>query len=283
MSFTSLARRIAVCHAADLAAFVPWHAAGVVVGRVHRDRVPVLAGQPELAHGAAGLELPGDDFADRSARMAALVAALAAAGAVRQPLGELYPVTPLAGGEALLAVDRCAVPWFGVHARGVHLNGFVRTAAGLSLWVARRARDKRTFPGHLDNLVAGGQSLGFDARTTLRKECHEEAGLPAALADGAVAVGTLHYTQQLDHDLKVDALQLFDLELPASFTPVPVDGEVEAFELWPLPQVAASLAGPAIWKPNCALVAIHFLLRHDPATVGGPDECARLWALLQGA
>ena len=42
-------------------------------------------------------------------------------------------------------------------AYGVHINGYVETAAGLELWVARRSRDKPTWPGKLDHIVAGGQ------------------------------------------------------------------------------------------------------------------------------
>ena len=75
-------------------------------------------------------------------------------------------------------------------------------------------------------------------------------------------VGELTYFQQMERDLKHDTLVCFDLELPPDFAPVPVDGEVEAFELWPARRVLASLCSGDPWKPNCALVAIDFLLRH---------------------
>jgi len=42
----------------------------------------------------------------------------------------------------------------------VHINGFVETDAGLELWVARRSKDKPTWPGKLDHIVAGGQVRG---------------------------------------------------------------------------------------------------------------------------
>lgn len=284
MLLERLLARVAICHTADPADFVPWHAGFVPVGRVHQSREPLLAsaGSP-FERRDDRWRLVGDDFTSRSARLAAFVQQLAANGHCRAPLGELYAVHGADAGPPLLQVDRAAVPWFGVRAQGVHLNGFVRREAGLALWVARRARDKRTFPGHLDNLVAGGQPIGFTPEQTLRKECHEEAGMPAEFAAAARAVTTLHYVQQDGMHWKPDQLHCFDLDLPADFVPRPVDGEVEAFELWSVPRVVASLAGDDLWKPNCVLVVLDFLLRHgelDPH-LPGPARWT-LWQALHG-
>jgi isopentenyldiphosphate isomerase len=192
----------------------------------------------------------------------------------------MYGACPAPGAPPLLQVDRAAVAWFGVGARGVHANGFVRARDGLGLWVARRARGKRTFPGCLDNLVAGGSSIGFRDEATLRKECHEEAGIPQDLAARAVAVGELRYDQQDGLSWKADTLACFDLELPADFVPQPVDGEVESFALLPLADVVRSLAGDDAWKPNCALVVVHFLLRHGALDALGGPACGELWRAL---
>lgn len=241
---------------------MPWRAAGRRAGFVHRDHLPVLrAAGGAFTDSGGGPELGGADAAERSRLLAATVAALVANGALRPPLGEAYPVLDPATHEPLAELDRIAVPWFGVLARGVHLNGFVRTEAGISVWLARRAAGKRTFGGHLDNVVAGGQGSGFTAAVTLQKECAEEAAIPAELAARAVCVGALGYRQQDGRSLKVDRLVCYDLELPLDFTPRPVDGEVERFELWPAAEVASALRGDAPWKPNCALVALDFLLR----------------------
>lgn len=254
-------RRVAVCHRAELAAFVPWFVEDRRCGRLHRDRVAIASTTPTpFARQGEHLLLTGADFAARSRGLAMLVERLVAAGELPPAVGEPYavghdPMAPLA------QVDRVAVTWLGVPASGVHLNGWVRVDGGIAMWVARRARGKRTYPGHLDNVVAGGRSLGHDAATTLRKECQEEAGIPAALAARAVPAGELNYEQQDGRSLKVDTLACYDLELPRDFVPQPVDGEVEAFEAWPLAVVAASLRGDDVWKPNSALVAIDFLLR----------------------
>lgn len=253
--------RILVCSGADLSAFVPWFVGGAVVGYVHRDRYPILEGDEGFASRDGGLELIGANFEERSAAFAGVVARLVTAGEMRPALGEFYPVTAGLAPEPLLQVDRTAVAWFGLRAAGVHLSGWVRRPSGLHLWVAQRSRQKRTFPGHLDNLVAGGSAIGFRPRQTLEKECHEEAGIPLELAQRAVATGALRYAQQDGLSYKPDRLDLFDLELPPDFTPAPIDGEVETFHLWPVEQVAESLRGDGLWKPNCALVVLDFLLR----------------------
>lgn len=250
------------------------------MGHVHREHVARLLAPPAAFSLATGrLTVFGDDFASRSAALAGAVDRLVAAGELRPPLGEFYAVRGERDLEALLQVDRTAVGWFGVRAAGVHLNGYVVRPDGLHLWVAVRSRHKRTWPGHLDNLVAGGSAIGLTAAQTLVKECHEEAGMPAALAERAVAVGSISYVMQDGRALKPDRLDLFDLELPESFVPRAVDGEVEGFELWPLARVVGSLAGDAPWKPNCALVVLDFLLRH-----GGLDGVvpgAQRWAMWQ--
>jgi 8-oxo-dGTP pyrophosphatase MutT (NUDIX family) len=276
--------RILACSGADLSTFVPWSVGGKVVGHVHRERVPALLGSDGFAFCDGALSLAGADFAERSAVFAGVVTRLVAAGELRPPLGECYPVLAGIAPEPLLQVDRTAVAWFGVRAAGVHLNGWVRRAEGLYLWVAERSRQKRTFPGHLDNLVAGGSAIGFLPRQTLEKECHEEAGIPADLARRAVEVGALRYEQQDGRSFKPDRLDLFDLELPADFVPRAIDGEVETFCLWPVEQVAASLRGGGLWKPNCALVVIDFLLRRGALDHELPvAERWKLWQALRSA
>ena len=52
-------------------------------------------------------------------------------------------------GEPVLLMERAAVPWFGMKAYGVHINGFVvdPVTREIKLWVAKRSKTKSTFPG----------------------------------------------------------------------------------------------------------------------------------------
>jgi len=54
-----------------------------------------------------------------------------------------------------------------------------------------------------------------------------------------------------------------DIELPEDFVPVPQDGEVEEFMLLPIPEVIDRLGE---FKPNCAVIVVHFLIRHGLVT-----------------
>lgn len=52
----------------------------------------------------------------------------------------------------------CVNHSFGLmQAYGVHVNGYVKKEGQLSMWVARRSKDKPTWPGLLDHVAAGGQ------------------------------------------------------------------------------------------------------------------------------
>src|SRR3546814_18788535 len=110
------------------------------------------------------------------------------------------------------------------------------------MWIGRRARDKHTYPGMLDNTVAGGQPLGLSLRENLVKECAEEAAIPPALAERAVAVSAISYRHMTEEGFKPDVQFCFDLELPPDFVPRNTDGEIERFPLQPVEEVAALVA-----------------------------------------
>ena len=55
--------------------------------------------------------------------------------------------------DVVLQIERGAVPYFGVPSYGVHVNVFsVGEGGKIKLWVARRAKDKPTYPGLLDQV-----------------------------------------------------------------------------------------------------------------------------------
>ncbi len=241
---------------------------------MRRDRVPALlaAGMPFRGSGD-GLELrAAADFAARTTALADAVDRLARDGLVRKAIGEPYPVAPRVRETPLCTVDRAAVAFFGIAAAGVHMNGFVRRAdGGIELWIAERAHDKPTYPGMLDNTVAGGQPHGLGIRENLVKECGEEAGIPPALAATARSVGTVGYVAEHDSGLKPDTMFCFDLELPDDFEPRCQDGEVGRFVRMPVAEVASIVAETRRFKFNCNLVVIDFLVRHGLLDADDPD------------
>ncbi len=265
--------RIAECNTYDLAGFRRFEVAGRRVGWIRHGLARRLAKfghvfelGDERVRLAAGLA----DFAARSQAMAEVVATLAGDGVVTGVRHEMYPVTGDDDAPPLLEMERAAVPFFGVRAFGVHMNGFVRRADGLHMWIGRRARDKPTYPGMLDNMVAGGQPIGVGLIDNLIKEAAEEAGIPQSLARRAVPVGAITYCLETPEGLKPDVQYCYDLELPADFVPANHDGEIEEFFLWPIAQAAAVVRDSHEFKFNCNLVIIDFLVRHG--VIGPEDE-----------
>lgn len=288
--------RIRECNAFEIADYRPFMVDGARLGWVGHEfaeRLAVLGDVFMVNNAEVALDPHLTDFDSRSAAMAGVLARLNEEGAIPAWRGELYPVTTSFGAPPLMQMERAAIALFGVQAFGVHMNGFVRARDGggpggdgqngtLSMWIGRRARDKPTFPGMLDNLVAGGQPIGLSLEDNLIKECGEEAGIPPALASEAVPVGEVRYCAEIDGALKPDTMFCYDLELPADFQPVNTDGELEGFELWPIDQVAATVRDTRDFKFNCNLVIIDFLVRHGWIGPDNPDYAEIVAGLRQG-
>ncbi|MEW8626119.1 MAG: DUF4743 domain-containing protein [Candidatus Thiodiazotropha sp.] len=185
--------------------------------------------------------------------------------------GERYPVTHDDRDTALATIDRAAAAYFGLRAYGQHLNGYVRKGSELWLWIARRSADRRVFPDHLDNMVAGGLPHDISLAENLQKECQEEASVASNIVAQAVPIGAITYCTETPVGLKPDTLYCYDLELPTDFVPYNSDGEVAEFMLLPIEEVAERVANSDDFKPNCNLVVIDFLVRHgiiNPETPG---------------
>lgn len=219
------------------------------------------------------------DSADsRSRAVAEVVQSLLKQQAIHYVLDEPYPVKG-AENEVFFVLDRALVPYFGFRSYGQHLNGFVRKSAQLHVWVARRAKDRRIFPGMLDNLVAGGLPYGLSLQENLLKECYEEAGMSADIALNARPVGAITYNGLSPRGYKPDTLYCYDIELPEEFMPVNTDGEVEKFELMPVDAVIDIVRQEQRFKPNCNLVMIDFFIRHGLIDAHDPEFLAIQQAL----
>ena len=212
--------------------------------------------------------------------MAEVGVTLTAAGLTNPWRNEPYAVGTRFG-ECLFELERTVIPAFGVRGYGLHLTGFVRKGGQISIWVPRRTADRPTYPGQLDNTVAGGHPAGLSLAENLEKECAEEAGLPADIVQQARPTGTIRYRQEIEHGLKDDLIFSYDLELPAGFEPCNSDGEVESFELWPVDEVMDVVESSDSFKFNCNLVLIQFFVRHGLITPSHPDY-SRLLSGLRG-
>ncbi len=251
MPCLQLMRHVLACNNARLPGErLPFRVAGQVVGSV----MPDVAARFETAVDPDGLPSLGQRLTE------------AGYGTWR---GEAFDVRATAEGAVLGTVDRGVLPVLGIEAAGVHLNGLVERPDGLHLWVGRRAMDKKLDPGKLDHIVAGGVSAGLTPAETLVKEAGEEAGMPEGLARSALRRSVITYAAERPEGLRRDRLHCYDLVLPASFEPSPVDGEVIAFELWPIRRVLDAVRDTDAFKFNVNLVLIDLFLRLG--LVGDPE------------
>lgn len=106
------------------------------------------------------------------------------------------------GGKSLnyaFEMERSACALFGVITYGVHMSIYEEDVdekgqKAVRIWVPTRALTKPTFPGYLDNTVAGGIPSGMSPFEALVKECMEEASLPDDLVrDHIKATGAVSY------------------------------------------------------------------------------------------
>ncbi len=265
---------VRACTAYSLTDFVPFHVGPARVGWIRRPLSLELMRFGSLFHvfeDLVHLEPALRTPADRTKAVADALATLAEDGLIGRLRGEAYPVIERLGAEPLFEIDRGAVTEFGIINRGFHLNGLVGEGGETRMWVARRALTKSTFPGKLDNMVAGGHPAGLSARENLVKECAEEAGLPEQLAVRAVPVSMVSYTMEVPEGLRRHAFWSYDLQVPEEFEPQPVDGEVHEFKLLPVDEVAHLVETTDAFKYNCNLVVIDWLMRTGRIDPEHPD------------
>ncbi|MBR0681996.1 DUF4743 domain-containing protein [Roseomonas eburnea] len=272
----TLQRHIAACNnLASPAGLIPFRIGAAQVGWVSAELAQALTFRPRDFHfDADGVALAARlrSAGMRSEALAQALPSLAAGGFLRIR-GEAFDVRETSTGPTLATLDRGALPAFGVMSQGVHVNGIVRRADGLHLWVGIRAKDKAVAPGQLDNIVAGGIPAGLTPEETLVKEAAEEACLPPGLAATARRAGRVSYVMANAEGLRRDVLHCYDLEIPEDVIPRPGDDEVERFELWPAGRVLDAVRGTDSVKFNVNLVLIDLFLREG--LVEDPDGSLR--------
>ncbi|EPS40067.1 hypothetical protein H072_6139 [Dactylellina haptotyla CBS 200.50] len=176
-------------------------------------------------------------------------------------------------------MERCATPLFGVLTYGAHMTVYIPATptTPMRLWVPRRAAGKQTYPGMLDNTVAGGMGDGVGPWECIVKEAGEEASFEESyVREHAKAVGFLSYFY-VRHDkaggeiglLQPEIEYVYDMivkpEAEGGPVPKPFDGEVDEHMLMDVEEVKTALKQMR-FKPNCAAVILDFFIRHGILT-----------------
>ncbi|KAG5643527.1 hypothetical protein DXG03_000719 [Asterophora parasitica] len=219
---------------------------------------------------------------------------------------ELYPVyanpfgahdhpTSAAPGEVLnfvFEMERSACALLGVITYGVHMSIYEELEAdgekGLRVWVPTRSRTKQTFPGLLDNTVAGGIPSGMQIFESIVKECMEEASIEDHIVRKyARTVGAISYFFRTSKGwLQPEIEYVYDILIPHNvdaklFEPRPLDGEVESFELLTHIEVIQKMRA-GMFKPNCALVIVDLFIRLGYITPENEPDYMRIVTRLHG-
>ncbi len=229
------------------------------------------------------MELRGKDVVERDRVLASFLDDLREKrvfGVLEGWRGELYPVycynRERGEREVIMSMERAATPLFGVVTYGVHMTAYTYPTDGeteMKIWVPRRAMTKQTYPGMMDNTVAGGLTTGENVFDCLIREASEEASLPENLVrQKARPCGTVTYFHIRDERAggetglcQPECQYVYDLELPVDVIPVPDDNEAVDFRLLSVQEVKTALK-QGQFKPNCALILLDFFVRHAVLT-----------------
>ena len=193
---------------------------------------------------------------------------------------ELLPVVAYSAAPAF-RVERAAYPLLGAGTASTSTATLSTTSPRV---VAREHQSD--VPGMLDHVAAGQLAdVGGRPGEQVLAELAEEAGVPAELGKRAAPASVVSYRgvagEGKGERVTNEVLFCYDIELPSSFVPRPVDGEVEGFELRTVDAVLADLVEGRL--PNVAVVTVHFQRGASeagddgyPALVSGPAVGALL-------
>ena len=274
----SLLDRIKELNTFDMSHYAPFVLDGVRVGAVRRDRIELLRGYPDVfSIGEQEITLAPElnTPEKRSEAILPVVRDFQEQRLIRHKQNEYYPVVNVEDRKletpVLFQIERSAVPFFGIRAFGIHINGYMREDEGYSLWLGRRAKSARVHPQKLDNMVAGGLPANLSPFENMIKEAEEEASLPRAVAETAKPCGYISYCVETPEGLSPATMFVFDLEVSRDFEPENADGEIGYFQLLPIHDVLHLVDVGRELKPNSNLVIIDFCFRHGIITPAYPD------------
>ena len=227
----------------------------------------------ELNHAEKTIKLLGTSLNERNRQMHDTLIAEKEKGTFKLLKGWTNEMFSVYGPDKalVLSIERAAAPLFGIVTYGVQLLAYREdeTDGAISIWIARRAKTKRTYPSMLDSTVGGSLPTGETPFQCLIRESHEEASFSEELVRSkAKACGTVNYVCRTD-ERGGGELQLFtpevqytyEMKLPKDIVPTPGDNEAEEITLLSIEQLKAALEAGEFTPANGCIV-LDFFIRH---------------------
>ena len=271
----SFADHIRACNNADPARLVPLLASdGRRIGWLLPDNAAALSRFPGVfAVEKRRVRLVAEGDVDAvSAAVDEVVEALVVEKQVPKWRNETFDVMARWGDTPLFRLDRGAVPFFGVRAYGVHLNGY-RFVDGRNCIcgsaAARRTSGSRPTSSTTSSPAASATATASPRRCS--RKPRRRAAIPAPLVARARPAGAVSYLMETEIGIRDDVLFVYDLELPADFAPKNSDGEIVHFELMPADAVVERVRATDDFKFNVNLVILDFAMRHGLIAVDDPE------------
>ena len=248
----------------------------VAIGSVAETHLGALAAWPQwvrISPEAVHLTL-GDQHDTITTHWAQLNAELRTQGLILAWRDEPYGVWDERG-VSHATIERAASRFWGTLTLGAHCNGYVADEQGrpTHLWVAKRALNKPTDPGMLDNLIGGGVPLGQSPWEALQREAFEEAGLGPEEIAQATPGSEIELHCDIPEGLQREHLHVFDLRLAPGRAPVNQDGEVAWHQCWPVADALAAAAQGQM-TVDAALATLDFAVRWGLMAPNNPAAIA---------
>ncbi|OJJ48011.1 hypothetical protein ASPZODRAFT_15458 [Penicilliopsis zonata CBS 506.65] len=194
------------------------------------------------------------------------------------------------GAKFPVSIERSAISLFGIVGCGVHLTVYTRAPPTesepeprIKLWIPQRNFNKSTYPGMLDNTVAGGVAEGEIPFDCLVREASEEAALSESLIrTKARSAGTVTWFNISDERaggipglMNPGLLYVYDMEVGSDVVFTPVDDDIHEFHLMDVNQAKQAMLDGR-FKPASANVLLDFLIRHDLITADEEEDYAEI-------
>lgn len=158
----------------------------------------------------------------------------------------------------LFRIERAAFRYFGLRSHAAHVHGFTPDGR---MYCGRRALNKATDPGLLDNLAAGGLPVDEQPIECALREIYEEAGLERLVKDLSLDACEILTEWPVVEGWHSERLFLFSLLLTDTEHPQNRDGEVSEFHCMDIAEVIQRLKNGQ-FTPDAAC-AIAKTLMHD--------------------
>ena len=159
-------------------------------------------------------------------------------------------------GPELFRLERAAYRFFGLRSHASHVHGITPDGR---MWCGRRASNKATDPGLLDNLAAGGLPAGEHPAVCAVREIQEEAGLARTL-EQLTTLNDVPTTERAEKEgWHSERLFIYSTTLMEGEIPVNLDGEVSEFLCLEIPEVLQRMRSREFTRDAACAIAVLLL------------------------